>query len=1065
MPRIRSFGTFLLILWLASLTLSCSLYLTCLQPSRMSALLGSVLENNPLGAFTAGNCSLRLLPLPSVTLENLAFRGDSIKNFAFQSRKVMLAFSWGSLLRLRPVIRSVTLEEPEFLLEGGTPAHFPAAGASGAEAPSLDALTDPLGMKVSVLHGSATFRTASGDVLTMQGIEGSFHSPALLRGSLDLQIPLIRYETPSGLDVSGSASLRIRDLHRSHDEWTCEASSRTSMQMQSLEQVLGHPIAQAYRYFPMPEPATLESSVRLRFASASQYSAEGTLTAHAVLPMNGHDVPIVATLPFAASSSSPEIRVSGAAFRMDGDNATLNGSLKLEEDGLPVFTGRADIHHFSLIRWFSFGRQMDPGLQKALDNITATFDGMTLSARGVWVQDLKGQVCGMDFSGRGGCKKYAEPFIDIAIHTKHAELNKLFTELRGVVPDMSHLPPPVLHDDDEEDDQTPSRVGYDIHVTSERTSILDFDTGGADIHVLPANPGVLLDIAVPDFYSGSVTSKTYLRDKVRVDASLKNISLKQFSQVLAGYDAVSGRLENGSLTVDFDPGSGLHILHTLHIAATGSIRKGYFKNRQSQSMPFNSGRLAINARVTTKEQKKLPQRINFTGKWDVSLDDSEYYTRAFSDNATLTFSTAYWLPESMTRQNATAEMTVKSQKDAFRNLRISGPVSFSVPGNTLEYSNATVKNDFFSARGSAIVKNPAGGAWQISGTAEAQTPSLHRLLNSRDVSDAAGFSARNLDSASLQAQFKASPSQFALEGIHADIGGAIITGQLSGTMKGKPSLRGNLRVSSLDVSKYLPQDQKGDARTPLPISALTAANAELKLFFSRLRAVSTTLADASIDVSLKNGNFVAPFKAKFFGGGTLEGSFAATAVDARQADLYLHAQSSSVNMLNLSRDRNQSTLISGTGTASAVLNSRQAFWDDWKKKLNGSLMVGIDKGAIRTTDQKGTSETPFSKMSMTAALHNGILTCSDFLLDGTFTDIRGAGKINLGTQKIDASADITLAGIPKIPVTISGSVLDPKTDYKFFGAITGTAGNIGSSVFGLLGGIISAPFKLLSGTK
>ena len=29
----------------------------------------------------------------------------------------------------------------------------------------------------------------------------------------------------------------------------------------------------------------------------------------------------------------------------------------------------------------------------------------------------------------------------------------------------------------------------------------------------------------------------------------------------------------------------------------------------------------------------------------------------------------------------------------------------------------------------------------------------------------------------------------------------------------------------------------------------------------------------------------------------------------------------------------------------------------------------------------------------------------------------------------------------------------------------GTAGNIGSSVFGLLGGIISAPFKLLSGTK
>ncbi len=1067
MPRVRKLGTFILILWAASLAFSSGLYLTCLQPARLTAILNSFLENNPLGTFTAESCSVKLLPVPSVSLEQLAFRGDSIKNFTFQSSRVTVGLSWGSILRLRPIVRSILLEDPVCTMDRFSPDTFSSLQAAHRSDSAVMPLADPLGPKIKIFNGAAALRTVSGDVFSLHGIKADIHFPALLSGGLTLGIREARYATPGGLDVSGPVDLHVADLRRRRGEWTGSLSASTNLQMQPLDTLLGHTIEKAFRYFPMPKPAALSAKARLRFSSLSDYQAGGTLAADAVLPMNGHDVPIALSLPFECSSSSPDIRIAAAKLRMEDDSAELNGTVKTDEAGMPVFTGDAKINHFSLIRWFWFGREMDPGLQKSLDNITGTFEGMTLSPAGVYVPTLKAQVCGMHFTGSGGCKKYTEPFIAIDIHTQHAELNKIFTELRGHIPDMSHLPPPVLPETGSsgEDGKDPrSRVGFDIHVSSDRTSVLDLDTGGADVHVLPADPGVLLDIAIKDFYAGNVTSKVYLRDRVSISSALKNVSLKPLSQAFAGYDAASGKLDIGDLGVSFEPGNGLHMLHTLKVSGSGTIKKGYFKNKRSGMQAFNSVKFTVNSRAASKEQKKLPPRMNFAGKWDVSMDSGAFSVRALSDNAALTFSTANWLPESMTRQSAVVDLTLKKQKDAFKNLRFSGTASFSTANKTLELFNTSVANDFFSARGSAVIKNQAS-SYQISGKADAKTASLRRLLSSAGFDNTAVRTARALDSASLHANFRASPGQLTLEDISAAIGDSRITGQLACSLKDLVSCRGSLHCSSLDLARYLPETSQKKGRTPFPVEAMSAANFDLRLSFGRLRAWSTTLADANIDISLKGGKFVAPFKARFPGGGTLDGKMAASPIDAAQADLYLHAKASGVNMLNLTRDRKQSTLISGTGAASAVLNSRQAYWSDWSKKLNGSMMLAITKGFIRSNDSKGSSETPFNKLSMTAAAHNGVLRCNDFILQGTLTDIEGSGTIDLDTLKINADADITLAGIPEMPVKITGTVLEPETNYKVLGAITGTAGNIGFSVFNLLGGIISAPFKLLSGNK
>ena len=79
--------------------------------------------------------------------------------------------------------------------------------------------------------------------------------------------------------------------------------------------------------------------------------------------------------------------------------------------------------------------------------------------------------------------------------------------------------------------------------------------------------------------------------------------------------------------------------------------------------------------------------------------------------------------------------------------------------------------------------------------------------------------------------------------------------------------------------------------------------------------------------------------------------------------------------------------------------------------------------------------------------------------------IKGSGEISLANLAINARAVVTLIGIPELPFTITGTLNEPKINYKVFGAVTGTVGNIGSTVFDIIGGIITAPIRLLTGNR
>ena len=69
-------------------------------------------------------------------------------------------------------------------------------------------------------------------------------------------------------------------------------------------------------------------------------------------------------------------------------------------------------------------------------------------------------------------------------------------------------------------------------------------------------------------------------------------------------------------------------------------------------------------------------------------------------------------------------------------------------------------------------------------------------------------------------------------------------------------------------------------------------------------------------------------------------------------------------------------------------------------------------------------------------------------------------RVNLAAESIDARATVTLAGIPEMPLTITGNLFKPKVTYKLIGAVTGTVSNIGSTFLDVVGGVLTAPFRL-----
>lgn len=1087
-------GTIMLALWGIMLTAFVYCYVAWLQPSRLGTTVSYVIESTLGVQCNMGRVSLSLFPMPQVSIGDLSLRRGSLDHLEFNARQASIQVSWFSFLRLKPIVRSVTLDSPTLDISGAImqkALNSPQNVSSPEDAFRLpDIPRYVTGLRLAISNGTCRFASADGkDCLTFSGVNMQALIPSLIPGKMEISADSIRYLLASGIDLSArETNISVSSLFKGIDEeWEGELTASTALQLGSLDTAMGRRISAPYRYFPMPQPLRFSLQSSFSFdAEESLFNAVGRTALQAVLPMNGHDVPISLDIPFTIAGFENGIAVSKADIRMGDDRVIIDGILGGLRQGAPILKGRAQIRHFSLTRWFGFGRLMDPGLQHALDNITGIFHKFELTPQGVIVPSLTATVEDIELKGSGSCTEFLKPVVRIDAHAKSADLNRVFTELHGEFPDLSHLPPPVLPlgeaTEPSPSDPDSIAVGYDIHISADKAKVMGFEVGGADVHVIPApKSGTMLTIDVADVYGGKADSEVYIRDKIRVVADLKNVSLGGPSAALAGYPVLSGKLKGGKVDIEFAPGNGIEMLTTLGGSIKADMEDGAISVKGSRPLEYREFTVDAQARASSgRGAEVMPDFVNFTGRWDASLDANAWTIHAATPEATLGFSTSYGLPCLIREQAIPFSLTLK--KTLLAAMRedmpfdVTGRSSFDAEKGTLSLKKGTAQNSMLQLSGNVSVsdlfKSPS-----VSGQARLKSSDIRKALSAFGVELPASKRKKAADDADLQSEFSVSSGKVALSKLHGTFDSNAISGDLSYHWADRTFLEGRLHTPFLDIDRYLPKEEADSSespKTPLPLNFLKKTDMALELKAGRLKLLSAMLSQVSLSVTQKNGSLNAPVNLLFPSGGSASGFFKASSPDKLPyADVALQFHAPRIDMQELCRLRGHKTVITGLGSADIALRTRQKFWDDWKRTLDGFFTFLVKDGAIITPPALGSSpqaknassRTGFKTMSMSGTVDKGIISCKDFSIKDSMLDVTGGGTIDLDKETIDARATITLAGIPEMPVEIKGDLFSPSTNYKLLGALAGTVGNIGSTLFDLAGTILTAPFRILSGGR
>ena len=174
-------------------------------------------------------------------------------------------------------------------------------------------------------------------------------------------------------------------------------------------------------------------------------TTQGTLAIDGVASLDGtfslkrQSVPVHVLLPFTTEAPLgslfqgaplPQIAIKGASLKVEGDQTTLDGRLIFGADYVPTLRGTLALKHLSLPRWFGFARDLPPGVQVALDNISGTLP-FELTPQKLVASSVTATTLNTVFTGGGGVNDFSNPVIALHLATKDAPLNRIFPEVEN----------------------------------------------------------------------------------------------------------------------------------------------------------------------------------------------------------------------------------------------------------------------------------------------------------------------------------------------------------------------------------------------------------------------------------------------------------------------------------------------------------------------------------------------------------------------------------------------------------------------------------------------------------
>src|SRR5512138_2845326 len=279
------------------------------------------------------------------------------------------------------------------------------------------------------------------------------------------------------------------------------------------------------------------------------------------------------------------------------------------------------------------------------------------------------------------------------------------------------------------------------------------------------------------------------------------------------------------------------------------------------------------------------------------------------------------------------------------------------------------------------------------------------------------------------------------------------------------ALRFDLNVDRIDADRYLPPPteepvEKGEEPpTEIPVDALRALNARGQLTVGEAIFAGMTFSKLRLGINARDGKVrFHPSEASMYGG-QYRGDISIDAT-GQVARVSLDEHVSDIDFAPLFKDFFETDRVSGKGSMNLKLTGSGKTTDDIMRTLDGVLDFKVNDGALEGTDlwyeirraravlrqqpvpeRTGPVRTPFTALTGTGTMKNGVLTNNDLNVAMQYLKVTGQGTVDIPNEALDYRLMATVMKIPRegadteqmedlvdaqIPIKVTGALTDPK---------------------------------------
>jgi AsmA protein len=304
------------------------------------------------------------------------------------------------------------------------------------------------------------------------------------------------------------------------------------------------------------------------------------------------------------------------------------------------------------------------------------------------------------------------------------------------------------------------------------------------------------------------------------------------------------------------------------------------------------------------------------------------------------------------------------------------------------------------------------------------------------------------------------------------------TGELSLPMDPEGRVELSLAADAINADRYMAPAGEADAAATageeppleIPVELIRALNAAGVLTIGEVLLGGMTFTDVELGVNSANAKMrIHPFTAAFFDG-RYEGDIRIDAA-GDTATLSANERIRDVSLAPLAKAAFEQDNISGLVNGTFALNGRGNDMGEIQKTLNGKLSFTLADGAYEGVDiwyqlrrarallrEEAPPEpslparTPFSDVSATGIVTNGVMQNEDFVAVLPFMRLAGKGSVNLVSGGIDysltgkvydrpegvgatAAGEVGELAKATIPLKITGTLTEPKVGVEIADAV------------------------------